>query len=114
MAVVADALDGSSIADVKAPGPVHAYVAPTVVDGVDVKFNVAPSHIGELLDAVIVGIAFIVIVSVSVPVQPFASVTFTVTVYVPAAAAPENVGVATAVLLSCAAAVPLHTCVVKA
>ena len=51
----------------------------------DVRFNVVPTHRGELLPAVGVGKAFTTTVADAVAVHPFASVTLTV--YVPASAA---------------------------
>jgi hypothetical protein len=65
MATVADALVGSSTDAVYPLGPVHANVAPEVADGTLVKFNVDPSHIGELLLAVMVGTAFTVTFTVT-------------------------------------------------
>jgi hypothetical protein len=106
IAVVALALVGFCVAFAKAAGPVHEYVAPVVVDGVLVKFNVKPSHIGELLDAVIVGIAFTVTVPDPVTVQPFESVTVKLNVFVPAGNAAVYVGAAIVVLFK---PVPVHT-----
>ena len=104
IAGVADALLGLCVVDVYPLGPVHEYVAPVVVDGVDVKFKVVVSHIGLLLDAVIVGIAFTVTVVEPVAVHIFASVTVTLNVAVPDPVG-VNVGAAIVVLFK---PVPVH------
>src|ERR1035437_353025 len=49
-AVVAAAIVGFCVADVKLFGPVHEYVAPTIAPAD--KFNVFPEHTGLLLLAV--------------------------------------------------------------
>ena len=56
--------------EVKLLGPVHAYVAPEIV--LEVKLNVAPTHIGLLLPAVgVAGIELTVTAVVpEAPVHP--------------------------------------------
>jgi hypothetical protein len=76
-------MEGFCEVDVKVFGPVQLYVALGTV--LQVKFNVAPIHNGELLPAVgVAGIGFTTTVTVPAgPVQPF---TVAVTEYVPLAA----------------------------
>ena len=64
-------------------GPVHEYVAPTIL--LAVKFNVLPAQIGELLPAVgAPGVGLTV--TVTVPVALLHPLTVTVSEYVPPAA----------------------------
>jgi hypothetical protein len=82
-AVVTPAIDGFCAADVKPFGPVHEYVAPATA--VVVRFNVAPTHNGLLLDgAGVAGIGFTV--TTVVPAALMQPLTETVTEYVPVAA----------------------------
>jgi hypothetical protein len=76
-------IEGFCEEEVNAFGPVHEYVAPATA--VVVRFSVAPTHNGLLLEGTgVAGIGLITTVVVPAgPVQPF---TVTVTEYVPAAA----------------------------
>ena len=75
--------------------------------------NVFPAHTGVVVTTGVAGIGFIVMVCVALPEQPFASLTVIVAVYVPAGALALNTGLANAVLLKCAAAVPVHAIVLN-
>jgi len=82
-AVVAFAMEGFCDEEEKPFGPVHEYVAPTIL--LAVKFKVLPAQIGELLPAVgAAGIALTV--TVTVPAGPVHPATVAVTEYVPVAA----------------------------
>ena len=90
-ATVAPTMLGFCEEDVKPFGPVHEYVAPTIL--LAVRFSVLPAQIGLLLDAVgAAGIPFTV--TRTVPAMPVQPATVAVTEYVPLAAvvAPAMLG----------------------
>jgi hypothetical protein len=80
IAAVAFVRVGSSTAEVKAEGPVQAYVAPDTV--LDVKLSADPKHTGVLLPTVgVAGSGFTT--TVAVPAKLVQPPTVTVTLYVP-------------------------------
>src|ERR1043165_7795781 len=80
-AEVAPAMEGSSSEEVNPPGPFQEYVAPPTV--LEVRFNVLPEQIGELLPAV--GAAGVGLTTTAVEAGELAQPLLAITVYVPAA-----------------------------